>query len=73
MDLYQIIKKPLVTEKALGLKAGLRLHRDLRLEHVVQVAPGSYRLGGFGVGRWMMAAAARADGTPIPGLPGVLR
>ena len=48
------------------------VHRDLRAEQVVQVAPGSFRLGGFGVGRWMMTGAVRSDGTPVAGLPAVL-
>jgi len=48
------------------------VHRDLRPEQVVQVAPGAYRLGGFGTGRWMMAGARRSDGTPVAGLPSAL-
>ena len=48
------------------------IHRDLRLDHVIQVAPGAYRLTGFGLGRWMLAGAKRTDGTAISGLPAVL-
>jgi hypothetical protein len=48
------------------------LHRDLRLENVLQVAPGAYRLSGFCTGRWMMAGSRRADGTQTAGVAATL-